>query len=103
MKYQLVLQWPCQPGAADYDQLVSMEEAIAECLSSESEVDGHDIGSGEMNIFVLTDEPILSFERIKEVLGKYHAWTDVRIAYREASGDMYTILWPAHLTEFRVA
>ena len=103
MKYQLVLQWPCQSGAADYDHLVSMEEAIAERLSGESEVDGHDIGSEEMNIFVLTDEPLLSFERIKEALGEYNAWPNVRVAYREVSGDKYTILWPTQLTEFRVA
>ena len=41
----------------DFDQLVILEDKLIEELGSVATVDGHDFGSGEFNIFVLTDEP----------------------------------------------
>jgi hypothetical protein len=58
LKYQLVLQWP-GVSTADYDRLLSLEEAIR---------DGHDFGSGEMNIFIHTDNPKSECEKIKSLL-----------------------------------
>ena len=56
-----------------------------------------------MNIFILTNEPVLCFERIKATLGKEEAWANIRVAYREVTGDNFTVLWPPSLTEFDVA
>ena len=56
MRYQLVLQF--EPNTMDdFDQLVILEGKLIEELGSVATVDGHDFGSGEFNIFVLTDEP----------------------------------------------
>jgi hypothetical protein len=55
MKYQL--QWPSSSSISEYDWLISLEETIRDGLSELGIVDGHDIGSGEMNIFIHTDEP----------------------------------------------
>jgi len=49
MKYQLVLQWPGVP-VADCDRLISLEETIMHGLGNSGIADGHDFGSGEMNI-----------------------------------------------------
>jgi len=102
MKYQLVLQWPAS-SIKDYDAMIEIENALMEKLSDENDVDGHDAGSGEMNIFIRTENPANAFNEVKRILGSRDVWVDARVAYREATGNEYTILWPKDLTEFNVA
>jgi len=47
MRYQLVLQWPAS-SIDDYDSMISIEDSLIEGLPNDSEVDGHDIGSGQV-------------------------------------------------------
>ncbi|MEI7732921.1 MAG: ABC transporter [Verrucomicrobiota bacterium] len=102
MKYQLVLQWPAS-SIKDYDAMIEVENALVENLSTASDVDGHDAGSGEVNIFIRTDDPKRAFNEVKAILGTRDFWIDARVAYREVAGSEYTILWPKSLTEFKVA
>ena len=102
MKYQLVLQWPAR-SIKDYDVLVEIEDALIANLSAESEVDGHDAGAGEMNIFVMTDRPQSTFAEVKAILASRESWLSLRAAYRELDETDYTILWPNGLTEFQVS
>ena len=67
MKYQLVLQW-LGASTADYDRLISLEEAIRDGVGDMDIVDGHDFGSGEMNIFIHTANPKSALEKIKTLL-----------------------------------
>jgi hypothetical protein len=60
MEYLLVLQFPAS-SIKDYDVMVEFENAIIRTLDGFGKVDGHDFGLGEMNIFILTDEPKLAF------------------------------------------
>jgi ribosomal 30S subunit maturation factor RimM len=101
MKYQLVLQWPGS-SLKDYDEMIAMETQLIENLSKAGEVDGHDAGSGEVNIFILTDDPERTFNEAKVILGNSDHWLSVRAAYREITQDHYTILWPEGLSEFDV-
>ena len=101
MKYQLVIQWPAS-SLTDYDAMVKIEDSLIEQLSEEHDVDGHDFGSGEMNIFVHTDDPESAFEEVRSILGSDPSWSSVRVAYRELLGSGYTPLWPEGLREFRV-
>lgn len=102
MKYQLVIQWPAS-SIGDYDALVAIEDTLIDNLNDGSKVDGHDAGSGEMNIFTHTDDPRSTFAAVKSVLGTKDFWIDSRVAYRAMAGDDYTILWPEDLHEFNVA
>lgn len=102
MEYLLVLQWSSDSSTQDYDQLIEIEELLMEKLSDNEEVDGHDIGSGEMNIFIYTDDPAESFQRVKTILENHKMWPPIRIAYRELTSDAFTILWPQNLTHFQV-
>ena len=101
MQHILVLQWP---GSAevDFEQLVRMEDELEGSLSESSIVDGHDVGSEEMNIFIGTDQPSRAFAEVQRILGHWPRWPDVRVAHRERSGDIYTVLWPPGRTEFTV-
>jgi hypothetical protein len=51
MKYMLVLQWPIS-SIPDYEAIVALETALIDALPDGSQIDGHDAGSGEMNIFI---------------------------------------------------
>jgi len=101
MKYQLVLQWPAS-SVDDYDSIISIEDSLIEELPSNSEVDGHDAGAGQMNIFIRTDEPTETFEDVKNILEGDDAWTDIRIAYRDLERNEYVVLWPKDLKEFDI-
>lgn len=102
MRYQLVLQWPAK-SIDDYDTMIEIENVLSGKLSGDSEVDGHDAGTGEMNIFIHTNEPVGAFTEVKAALGTRDFWVDARVAYREIAKSEYTILWPKDLTNFIVS
>lgn len=101
MSYVLILQWPGS-SEADFDDLIAMEEQVDTALGPCGSVDGHDFGSGEMNIFIETLRPTQAFEVAAAALVKTPKWRDVRAAYRDATGGPYRILWPKRLQEFSV-
>ncbi len=102
MRYQLVLQWSTASGLKDYDSLIEIENLLLQKLDKQYEVDGHDLGSGEMNIFILTNDPAGCFEQTKAILGHRNAWVRIRVGYREISSDEFVILCPNHLMKFDV-
>jgi hypothetical protein len=101
MRYQLVLQWTGS-SIEDYDAMIEIEELLIEGLPDESEIDGHDAGAGEVNIFIHTNSPQRSFAALQPILSACNRLHDVRIAFREMSKDEYTILWPTDLKTFKV-
>jgi hypothetical protein len=102
MEYQLILEWPAS-SIKDYDSMIEIEEAVIKGLGNLGKVDGHDAGSGEMNIFVLTDSPQLAFDRIKSLLGTSDFMPELKAAYRQTGSDHFTILYPDDLTRFSIA
>ena len=100
MRFLLVLQ---SPGSTedDYQALIDVEDEL-EGLLTASNIDGHDFGSGEMNIFVETDDPSHAFIEAQQVLSRHDRWSGVRAAFRSATGEDYTILWPPDLDSFEV-
>lgn len=100
MKYQLVIQWPAT-SMKDYDALIEIEEVLIEKLSKMHEVDGHDIGAKEFNIFIQTDNPQSASNEVKTILSD-SVYSDARAAYREISKSEYKILWPKSLTKFSI-
>jgi hypothetical protein len=101
MKYQLVLQWTTS-AARDFDAIIAIEELLDAKLSRPGEVDGHDFGSGEANIFLVTDRPEEVFREVRGILTPSGAFDDVRVAFRDVDGEEYTVLWPEGLSEFDV-
>ncbi|MFP5392047.1 MAG: ABC transporter [Gammaproteobacteria bacterium] len=98
MDYQLVLQFKGN-DLLDFDALVSFEDELQELIEPIADVDGHDMGSGEANIFVLTADPVATIERAKALLSKAALLDKVRVAYREVLSDVFTIVWPERSTE----
>jgi hypothetical protein len=68
VKYQLVLQWPAS-SIKDYDEMIWVEDALTNGIGDVALLDGHDAGSGEVNIFLLTDDPNQAFREAQRVFG----------------------------------
>jgi hypothetical protein len=102
MRYQLVLQFGAN-ATDDFDQLVVLEEKLIQELGSAATVDGHDFGLSEFNIFILTDEPAMIFEKAHRVVRDQGLQHRMRAAFRELTGERYVILWPSTLAEFTVS
>ena len=102
MKYQLVLQFPMTENF-DFDALIELETKLTFELGSEHDVDGHDFGSGEMNIFIHTNSPNDAFEKAITLLSGQFAST-LKAAYRKIGSDQFIWLHPvANEYAFHVA
>jgi hypothetical protein len=99
---ELVLQLPAD-SIKDYDALIELENVLIAQLGNIGEVDGHDMGASEMNIFVRTDHPKLAFEKIQSFLGTKDFMPNLRAAFREVGKGQFTVLHPAGLTHFTIA
>jgi hypothetical protein len=93
MRYQLVLQFPGD-ALSDFDAMVALEDALIEDLGHSADVDGHDCGSGETNIFIFTPKPELTFATVRQRLEQEGRLSSVIAAYRPADGEHYTVIWP---------
>jgi hypothetical protein len=102
MKYQLVLQLPAS-SIEDYDAIIELEETLMMTLGDIGRVDGHDSGAGEMNIFILADDPKTAFEQLREVLRASGFFLELKVAYREVGNDTFSILYPAYPANFTIA
>jgi hypothetical protein len=89
MSYQLVIQITGE----DFDWLVKKEDKLIDLLEPNHEVDGHDIDSNEMNIFILTNSPQEAFENSKEVFSSQEL-KKIKAAYRASDGEEYFVIWP---------
>jgi hypothetical protein len=83
--------------------MIRIEDALIKEIGDVAIVDGHDAGSGEMNIFLLTDDTTRSFQESRKVLEAIRAMDMLRAAFRELASDDYRIIWPPGLTSFSVA
>jgi hypothetical protein len=101
MEYQLVLQFPAS-GLEDYDAIIEIEDLLIDALGDVDEVDGHDAGSGEMNIFILTNDPRRAFETVQGVLTGKGVMQRLKAAFRVIGEDDFTFLHPPELAEFKI-
>ena len=103
MKHQLVLQWAVPFPIGNLDDLVALETLLIEELADGGEVDGHDGGSDEVNIFIHTDSPRETFNALQPILESRNLLHHTRAAYRDLEEEQYTVLWPVGLKSFSVA
>jgi hypothetical protein len=64
----LFLQWTVPFPIEDFDDLVALEDLLIEELADGGEVDGHDVGSDEVNLFIHTDSPRETFNALQPIL-----------------------------------
>ena len=101
MIFQVVLQWPAHSPSA-FDEMVAVEDLLIAKLSEKSKLDGHDLSTAEVNIFVRTVDAHRAFEEIRTILSGHKLWSDAVIAYRQMDGSEYTVVWPPGTLTFNV-
>ena len=101
MRYQLVLQFSAN-SKNDFNQLVALEEKLTDAIECIAIVDGHDFGQSEFNVFILTDEPAMVFDKAHQIIRDQRLQQGMRAAYRRKTDGSFMILWPTTLTEFSV-
>jgi hypothetical protein len=82
-----------------FDRLLALEDRLAVSVGDVAEVDGHDMGSDEANVFLLTSNPGAVFREILPALESAGILNQVRVAFRDLHGETYTVLWPERLSD----
>ena len=93
MDYQLVLQFRGD-SLQDFDAMVALEDELIAELGDSADVDGHDVGSGETNIFIFTSDPARTFQQARPALERRQSLQAVTAAYRRVGGEQFTVIWP---------
>jgi len=103
-RYQLVIQFKLRDDDIRLqDQVLALEDDLLEHLDpDEVDLDGHDAGSGEMNLFLFTDDPAAAFAQIKPIITAHSLLDQSTAAYRPADGEDFVPIWPAGLQKFEV-
>jgi hypothetical protein len=101
MEYQLVIQISAN-SIDDFDDTVSFEDDLIELLEGEADVDGHDFGSGQANIFIITEQPEANFQKIINKYGEKIEKEKMKIAYREMGEDHFGVLYPNSTSDFSI-
>ena len=91
--YQLVLQFP-ETAFPGFDDVVQYEDSLIDALGDRHDVDGHDIGSGEVNFFVISHDPRGALFDIRGSNHELLSHPDLRAAARRTDTDAYEPLWP---------
>jgi hypothetical protein len=100
MEYVLVVQFP--KIVLTYDKAIELEDMFINKLQGVAEVDGHDIGLNEINIFILTNDVTTVFENTMLLLDDKLKST-VKVAYRNVAAEDYVVLYPNDLISFHVS
>ena len=101
IEHQLVFQLPTA-SLRDLDLLATIEEALQQALGELGLVDGHDIGSGEMNVFIFTEAPELASQRCLTVFRDLQLLGSLRGGVREVGTNEFQAVWPRGATGFRI-
>ncbi len=72
---------------------MNLEKVITEGLGDLGIVDGHDCGSGEMNLFIDTDEPSSAFARALSLIKGRECLNHMAAGYRSFDDDEYIAIF----------
>jgi hypothetical protein len=103
-EYQLVIQFRLDDtDMTRWEAILQFETELEDWLDGDSLVDGHDAGSGEMNIFVHTNDPAASLKLIQALLPHSElASLGYCAGFRRFSEDDFTPAWPPGSEKFDV-
>ena len=103
-RYQLVIQFKWRNHDVTlHDKVLALEDDLIEQLDPDVVfLDGHDAGSGEMNLFLFTNEPAAAFAQIKPIMTTHSLLQQSKSAYRPIDGEEFVPIWPEELQVFEV-
>jgi hypothetical protein len=77
-----------------FNRLIRVEEKLIAIVGKTAEMDGHDFGFGEMNIFFLPEDPIAPFKVVQQRDESVRPRDGRKAAYRPFDRDDYVCLEP---------
>jgi hypothetical protein len=102
MNHELVIKFWRQP-LPDEALMSAITSDLKSALGDSAKLDGHDVKDGEINLFVLTDDPRHSFRRVKKVLESKQIEQGYSAASRVVGGAQFTSIWPLRpMKKFRI-
>jgi len=90
MEYQLVIEFTGD-SPENFQRVTDLQEILDENLKSGT-VDGNDVGRGIINIFIITEDPLICFGEVIEIISGRLAPTAA--GYRPLESEDYVRLWP---------
>lgn len=93
MDYQLVIKF-WRKSLADESFLATIESDLKNALGDSVELEGHDVGPKEINLFMLTAEPRIAFRKARDILEQRGITNGVSAAFRLNGGEQFTSIWP---------
>jgi hypothetical protein len=92
MNYQLVMRFP--KASASAETLRALEIALGQDLAGTAQLDGHDTGARNVDLFIVTADPKSTFRRSKPALERLQLLDRVTAAHRLEGGSRFTVVWP---------
>ncbi|WP_462116497.1 hypothetical protein [Lysobacter xanthus] len=93
MEYELVIKF-YRKSLEDEGFLAGLEAELAPVLGATARTDGYDVRPKDINFFVQTQDPRVTFRKIKSVLDAHGIERGVSAAYRLAGGAQFTSVYP---------
>lgn len=93
MDYQLIIKF-WRKSLADESFLATIESDLRDALGDSVELEGHDVGPKEINLFMLTAEPRIAFRKARDILEQRGITNGVSAAFRLNGGEQFTSIWP---------
>jgi hypothetical protein len=101
MLLQLVLQFRGE-SLSQYLQLDALEARIRSALLGAESFDGVDSQERSVNIFVYTENPSSTFQRLQPLFERAGQALGFTAAYRAVADNRFEILWPAGTSKFEL-
>lgn len=97
MDYQLVIKF-WRKSLGDIAAFAAIQDELKDALGTTATLDGYDVNTREINLFVVTPDPKQSFRRLKTVLESRGLLQGVSAASRLVGGAQFTSIWPLRTT-----
>jgi hypothetical protein len=100
LKDTLIIQFRCSGDVSEFDWLVRIEDALIQGFSRnrKADVDGHDFGSGTMNIFLFPKQGWASAIEIVKAYLRLHGALDRAVIIKRSKAERYSVVWPEGYT-----
>lgn len=92
MQSQLVLKF--RRPVLDSTGVATLEGHLRDTLGNTVELDGHNDGVRDIDVFILTEDPASTFRRCKPVLENMQVLDRVVAAHRFVGGLQFKVIWP---------
>lgn len=101
MLQQLVLQFRGESLSKSL-QLDALEEQIRAVLRGAESFDGIDSRPASVNIFLYTESPADTFQRVRPIFEKAERELGFTAAYRSVADNRFQVLWPENAPDFEL-